>query len=227
MNVSTKSTTEKLAGILADRPPVHLKRDGSSRCIGLHSHALRYLYQQLLPHYATLETGCGLSTLIFALAGCQHQAVVPNRAHIEETSKQAASYGIDLKRVTFIEARSETVLPQLAGPPLLDVLLVDGGHAFPIPFIDWFYAGSRLAVDGLLVVDDIGLKTVGILYDFLAKQPQWQKEKVIHKTAFFRKREEVAVEEAWDYWHEQPFNYHWRARWRRYYLQWRQRLRGR
>jgi predicted O-methyltransferase YrrM len=226
MNPSPQSAEQTLALILADRPPVHPKRDGSSRCIGLHSGALQYLYSQLSSDYYTLETGCGLSTLIFALAGCHHQSIVPNQAHIEATRQQAEHYQIDFSQTSFIAARSETILPQLTDPPGLNVVLVDGGHAFPIPFIDWFYAGRRVAVGGLLVVDDIGLKTVSVLYDFLNKQPQWQKEKVLHKTAFFRKQAELEVDDAWDYWHEQPFNYHWRARLRHLYLLLRQQFRG-
>lgn len=197
---------EILEQILVERPSLHPRADGSERCIGLHSDALNYLYSQLAPGHHTLETGCGLSTIIFALAGCHHRAVVPNSGHIEATIRYAENYQISLEQTEFLEARSEDVLPGLESPAPLDVVLIDGGHAFPIPYIDWFYSRQHLAVGGLLVIDDIQMKTVAILVDFLSQQTEWERATVIRRTAFFRKIGEPEIDGAWDYWHKQPFN---------------------
>jgi hypothetical protein len=200
---TTEGTLER---ILAERPPLHPRADGSDRCIGLHSDVLIFLYDQLAPGNNTLETGCGLSTIVFALAGCEHRAIVPNRSHVEATIRYAEKYQVSFEQTEFLEARSEAILPGLEAPTPLDVILIDGGHAFPIPFIDWFYSSQRLAVGGLLAIDDIQLKTVGILMDFLTQQPEWEKTRIIRRTAFFRKLGEPDIDGAWDYWQIQPFN---------------------
>lgn len=200
-----------LAQIIAERPAVHPTREGYSRCIGLHADVLRFLYQQLSPGQYTLETGCGLSTLIFALAGCHHQVIVPNQSHIEATQQSALHYGIALTNTSFIVARSELVLPTLNHTQPLDAVLIDGGHAFPLPFIDWFYTASHLRINGLLILDDTHLKTVGILYQFLHQQRDWEEITHLHRTAVFRKTQEQSIDE-WDYWHTQPFNQTWQSR---------------
>jgi predicted O-methyltransferase YrrM len=197
---------EILERILAERPPLHPRADGSDRCIGLHSAALSHMYSQLASGNHTLETGCGLSTIVFALAGCVHQAVVPNRGHIEATVRFAEDYQVSMDQTTFVEARSEEILPGLEAPAHLDVVLIDGGHAFPIPVIDWFYTSQRLIVGGLLVIDDIQMKSISILVNYLSQQPEWENTRTIRRTAFFRKKSELEIDGAWDYWHKQPFN---------------------
>jgi len=90
------------------------------------------------------------------------------------------------------------------------VVLIDGGHAFPIPFIDWFYTNRWLKKDGILIIDDIGLRTVNVLYTFLIKQPEWKITKIIRKTAFFQKTSQRDLDDSWDYWQSQPFNNSWK-----------------
>lgn len=217
-----QATQTTLTRLLSERPSIHPTRDGRDRCIGLNPDVLSHLYHQLSPNLQTLETGCGLSTLVFALADCRHQAIAPNKVHIQETQKTAADHGISLEKISFIQARSEDTLPHLGNPENLDVVLIDGGHAFPIPFIDWFYTRQRLAVGGLLVLDDVHLKTVNILYTFLKKQPAWTLTNIIHKTAFFRKDSSMIEDNVWDYWQKQPFNNDWRSRINRYLWRLRQ-----
>lgn len=192
--------------LLSTRPSVHPQRNGQERCIGLSSDALNYLYKQTNSGQITLETGCGLSTLIFAHAGCKHHVIAPNQSHILATRKSAQEFGINLNNTLFIQGRSEYVLPNLEEPKHIDIMLIDGGHAFPIPYIDWFYSSQKLVIGGLLVIDDTNLKTVNILYDFLNKQPEWQRVCTFRRTAFFRKTKKLEINNEWDYWNKQPFN---------------------
>ena len=192
--------------IAEERPFVHPKKDGGQRCIGLDQNVLYYLFDNLTPSMHTLETGCGLSTLVFGLVGSQHTAIVPNEAHVLETKKAAESYGVSFDSVQFIVERSEYSLPNLPEETVLDLVLIDGGHAFPLPFIDWFYTNRFLQENGLLLIDDIDLKTIHILNSFLSQQPDWQLIDTIHKTVIFKKLQPVTEEDVWDYWHKQPYN---------------------
>jgi hypothetical protein len=67
-------------------------------------------------------------------------------------------------------------------------MLVDGDHAFPLPFIDWYYTADHLAVGGFMVIDDIQLITGRLLADFMDADPKW--ERVLYEPtrfAVFRK----------------------------------------
>ena len=78
-------------------------------------------------------------------------------------------------RVAFEVGWSDEVLPRLTGPPL-DLVLVDGGHGFPAPILDWYYAASRLRQGGLVILDDLQLPQVRIgLHEFLDADPRWER----------------------------------------------------
>ena len=83
-----------------------------------------------------------------------------------------AAHAVDLGGVRFAIGRSEDVLPTLSLRDL-DVALIDGGHGFPTPFVDWCYMAQPLRVGGLLVIDDIHLWTGRVLRDFLREEPGW------------------------------------------------------
>jgi hypothetical protein len=90
-------------------------------------------------------------------------------------------------QLTFVHDRSEAALPRLDPTPL-DLVLIDGGHGFPTPFVDWQYAGLRLREGGVLIVDDTHLWTGAVLRDFLDAQPGWEPlERLPMRVAAFRR----------------------------------------
>jgi predicted O-methyltransferase YrrM len=97
-------------------------------------HVLDCLDITVRPGQRTLETGCGYSTIIFALKGARHTVISPvieEHQHIREWCK---ANQIDLWTLEFKLAQSEDVLPAL-DRELLDLVLIDGWHAFPAPFL--------------------------------------------------------------------------------------------
>jgi Methyltransferase domain len=120
----------------------------------------------------TLETGAGLSSIVFAMRGCHHTAVAPDAAQAERIKAWCQEHRVSTDRLRFVLEPSETALPAMEPEPL-DVVLIDGAHGFPAPFIDWRYAGRRLRVGGTLIIDDTQLWTGAVLRDFLAAEPQW------------------------------------------------------
>ena len=65
---------------------------------------------------------------------------------------------------------SDRLLHQMSAQVLV---LIDGSHSFPSPFIDWYYTAFRLRVGGFLVVDDTQLWTGHVLKRFLEAEPDW------------------------------------------------------
>jgi predicted O-methyltransferase YrrM len=117
---------------------------------------IRFIAKNLSPGSVTLETGAGLSTALFAANGGRHICICPDKGEAERISTFCRSNGIRMDGVEFITAWSEDILPTVITEPL-DLVLIDGGHGFPMPFIDWYYPAKKMKVGGLLVIDDIPL----------------------------------------------------------------------
>jgi len=167
-------------------------------CWGVSVEVGRRLLEVVRPGWRTLETGAGLTTLVFALAGASHTAVTPNGHEAAAIKKYARSKGIAMRGVRFAIAASEDYLPRAQKTPL-DLACIDGKHAFPWPVLDWFYAADRLRRDGVLVLDDCALPGVALLKGFLDGDRGWEAEARLDgdKTVFYRKRCDSLRDVAW------------------------------
>lgn len=185
-----------LSDILADPPLVH----GGGTCIWRMSNdVLEFIDHHLPCGSRTLETGAGLSTILFALKECHHTCVVPLREEVSRLRDYCGTRGISLQRVKFEVERSEVALPRM-NPGPLDLVLVDGSHAFPAPFIDWYYSTPFLREGGILIVDDTHLWTGDLLRRFLeAETVEWrQLETFSGRAAAFRKLASGSETKGWE-----------------------------
>ena len=162
-----------LARDLRRKPPrLHA---GGDECWGLDWAALEWLERELEPGLATLETGAGTSTIVFAAAGTEHEAVTPEPAEEERIRAECERRGISSGRVSFRIGTSQEILPTLPQRPL-DLVLIDGAHGFPYPVLDWWYLAPRLRVEGRMLVDDCYMPPVAALVDFLRADRSWEIE---------------------------------------------------
>ncbi|UCD52892.1 MAG: class I SAM-dependent methyltransferase [Phycisphaerales bacterium] len=180
-----KPTIERL---VKDRPQFHVKPDGSPVSWAVNVDVVRFIYENVKPDMATLETGSGHSTVAFALAGARHIAVTPSEPEGRKILKYCADIGIQ-PHIRFLHEQSDLILPRSDEiPPELDFVFIDGAHYFPVPCIDFHYTAPRLKVGGIMGVDDIFMPSVRILYDFLCAEDDWELVRQIRDTAFFRQR---------------------------------------
>jgi hypothetical protein len=163
----------------------------------------RYLLDVVKAGMKTLETGAGVSTLIFAMGGSEHTAVAPFGDEMEEMRNYARTVGIDTSRVTCVASGSEKYLPTLTNEQF-DIVFIDGMHAFPWPILDWYSTADHLKVGGLMIIDDTQLPSVGMLCDFLkVDSPRWLFTKTVGaRTDVFEKIAASIHDVAW---HEQPW----------------------
>jgi hypothetical protein len=161
-----------LESLLADPPLLH-GDDDARQTFGLAPEALRIVHDAIGPGSRTLETGAGVSTLVFALRGATHDCVVPVQHEIDRILAWCAEHGVPTTGLTFHATISEFALPRLDPEPL-DLVLIDGAHAFPVPFLDFQHAGLRLREGGTLVIDDVHLWTGRTLRQFLLEEPGWE-----------------------------------------------------
>jgi hypothetical protein len=121
----------------------------------------------------TLETGAGVSTLLFAMKRANHVCIVPFAKEASRIKEFCIEHNIALDRLHFEIDFSENVLPRVALGEL-DLVLIDGAHGFPIPFIDWYYGAAKLKTGGILIIDDTQVWTGDVLKKFLLEEPEWQ-----------------------------------------------------
>lgn len=122
------------------------------------------------PGMTTLETGAGQSTLAFARAGAVHHAVTPSDDEAARIRAACAAANVPVEHLHFHLGYSQDVLPRLEPTPL-DFALIDGGHGFPIPAVDFAYIAPRLRPGAVLVIDDVDLWTGAMIVDFLKAEP--------------------------------------------------------
>jgi hypothetical protein len=166
-------------------PKLHL---GRTITWGIDSSLAELLDATLEPGDVTLETGSGYSTLVILRGGvARHLAITPNVDEFLAIREFCAEYGIPTASLETIPECSQDWLPRAARPEL-NLVLVDGDHAFPIPFIDWYYTADRLVVGGLMIVDDVQLVTGRLLADFMDADPCWERARQENERfAVFRK----------------------------------------
>jgi hypothetical protein len=184
-----------LDDLLREYPSFH-GPDGSFQW-SLGQDALRWLLDATNRGDRTLETGCGYSTVLFAAKGACHTVISPLSEEHRRIREWSEGHGVGLSSVTFMAQKSENVLPFASSEPL-DLVLIDGWHAFPAPFLDWFFTCQKLVVGGRMVIDDTQIHSCRILRNFLELESgRWKLEGRFGRTDVFRKLRSELFEGDW------------------------------
>lgn len=178
---------ETLDLLLENRPVLHQSAAGEAVNYRINDQVLVWLANNLQPGQHTLETGCGYSTIMFMASETQHTSIAPAAVEFERIQDWCTKNGIPVNNTSFIIRPSEMVLPTLELNHL-DVVLIDGQHAFPYPVLDWFHTVHRLKVGGHLILDDIHMRAVNVVHKFLMREVgRWKHCDTIGNTSVFEK----------------------------------------
>lgn len=190
-----------LHDLLSNLPKLH--QDGSNTLVSWKAsdEVLSFIDQSVDENSKSLETGAGVSTILFALKGTNHTCIVPDKNQVELILDYCKRNSISTEKCNFQIEMSEKILPKLEVDEL-DIVLIDGRHAFPTPFIDWYYTSSMLKVGGILIVDDTQLTTGDILKKFLLLESEWKLKEDFLKASAFLKIREGSHSKEWDH---QPY----------------------
>jgi predicted O-methyltransferase YrrM len=197
-------TALQIDALLKSPPALHV--DGGGRPVNyqIDSNLVPHLVREVHPGASTLETGAGISTIVFLALGAHHQAISPDPGEPERIRAYCADHGISTTHYVHHVASSESVLPTMTVERPIDVALVDGNHAFPVPCLDWYYATRLLKKGGVMIVDDIQLWSGKILADFLEAEDVWDNIARTPRFAIFRLRGEPNVVLG-RWWGQQPY----------------------
>lgn len=188
-----------LKQLLKAPPLLHDRGNGQLTTWKLADPVLEFMEERINETSITLETGAGLSTILCAIRRSHHTCVVSQQDEADRIERYCYRQQIPTDRIRFLVGSSDRVLPRLDVPDL-DLLLLDGGHGFPMPFIDWHYAAPALKVGGTLIIDNTELWTCGVLMQFLREEPGWQLELEFvgwANTAVFTKRQAFESSREW------------------------------
>ncbi len=191
-----------LQRVLADPPVVHSMSAADMACEratgvwATDESCYRWLAGRVEPGSRTLETGAGISTVLLAGWGASHRCITPNRHEVDAIMAYCRAREVATGTLTFDVALSEE---SLCGPDAdrspLDLVFIDGCHGFPVPIIDWYFAGARLRKGGVVVLDDVRLPAVALLRDFLDRDPRWIAVAGTDKWAAFVRQHEGSLNE--------------------------------
>src|SRR5918995_1940779 len=98
--------------LLSAPPKLHGPDGATTDGWRLDDAGLLFLESHLRRDMRTIETGAGVSTIVFALKETQHVCVVPDRRVVRRIRRYCASARLSLHNVTFVEHRSEYALPR-------------------------------------------------------------------------------------------------------------------
>ena len=182
----------QLQKLLENPPLIHKKASGEAISWQLSDEILHYIDQNVSEDSTTVETGAGISTILFAIKGSNHTCICPSQPQVDRIKAYCQQRQINIEKIEFKVDCSEDVLPSLKIDEI-DLVLIDGSHAFPIPFIDWYYTYRKLSVGGTMIIDDTQLWTGLVLKQFLILEPEWKFQKNSPpRSAIFTKVEKYA-----------------------------------
>jgi hypothetical protein len=183
-----------LQAILSNPPKLHELRGELTSDLRIDDFTCSELSARLKPGLKTLETGAGLSTIIFAANGCDHTCIAAHPNQLGRVKEYCRSKGIETSAVNFIVAQSSDAIHRLPSSHF-DLILIDGCHGFPSIFVDFYYAAKLLKLGGTLVIDDLHIYTCQLVARFMQADPGWKMEIMTSRVALAIKIADTADEE--------------------------------
>ncbi len=167
--------------------------------------ALRAIARHASPGVASsAETGSGRSSLLLSHLSADHTIFSVDGAG--SLSRVRTSPLLRAETVSIVEGASQLTLPEFNPRQPLELVLLDGSHAYPVPEIDYFHLFPHLAVGGLLIVDDIHIPTIRNMFRFLKEDDMFTLVEVAGHTAFFRRTSASTFDRLFGNWFDQKYN---------------------
>jgi precorrin-6B methylase 2 len=156
----------------------------------------------------SVETGCGASTICFSNRSASHRVYCLDDRDDANGSVPFVLQSKDYnkKNVKFVFGPTQKTLFEQPLDRDVDVVLIDGPHAYPFPDVEYFAFYPRLKEGGVLIVDDIVLPTIHNLFRFLEQDDGYYLHDVVGATAFFVRTGKPLLAPTHDGWWTQRFN---------------------
>lgn len=155
----------------------------------------------------TVETGTGRSTLMLSHLSDHHTVFAVDDGHRGGSMRAVKSSPLlNGDAVEWVEGPTQRTLPGHTFNAPLDLVLLDGPHAFPFVELEYFHLYPHLAAGGLLIVDDIHIPTVRNLWRVLREDVMFEPVTIARTTGILRRTDAPTFNPEGDGWHDQAFN---------------------
>jgi hypothetical protein len=198
---SPPSIGEVRAKILEAHPNLHGAGTVSADALNA---IIKHSGERTIRHSA--ETGCGATTLMLSHLSKHHTVFALDIGG--SVANVRRSRLLRKEAVTFIEGPSQRTLPQHHFAEKLQLALIDGPHAYPFPDLEYYFLYPHLDSGALLILDDIQIRSVHNLFEFLRDDAMFRLDEVVRTTAFFTRTSAPTFDPLGDGWHRQRYNEH-------------------
>ncbi len=192
--------SEILAEIIETSPSLHSATTFPSEVL---TAIARHASRRAIQHSA--ETGSGASTLLFSHFS-EHHTVFAFDGGSGSVRNVKSSSLLRENIVRFVEGPTQRTLPKQQFDEKLQVVLLDGPHAYPFPDLEYYFLYPHLDAGALLILDDIHIPTINRLFQFLRRDAMFDLDEVVHTTAFFTRTNTPTFDPYGDGWWEQGAN---------------------
>ena len=153
----------------------------------------------------SVETGSGKTTLLFSQVSKKHIVFALEGSNRSISAvKDSELFSSD--NVTFVEGHTQKTLPRYDFPQKIDMVLIDGPHAYPFPDLEYFYLYPNLKKGGMLLIDDIHIPTIRRMFEIIRSDDMFELIEMIDDMAFFRRTESPTFNPFGDGWGHQGYN---------------------
>jgi hypothetical protein len=151
------------------------------------------------------ETGSGASTLLFSHLTERHTVFALDGGSGSIASVRRSPL-LRPNVVTFVEGPTQATLPHYRFSEKLQLVLIDGPHAYPFPDLEYYFLYPHLEAGALLILDDIHIRSVHHLFQFLRRDAMFELDEVVQTTAFFTRTNAPTFDPFGDGWWQQNYN---------------------
>jgi Methyltransferase domain len=153
------------------------------------------------------ETGTGKTTLLLSNLSRDHTVFTKDDAGDGDSLERVQSSPLlNAETVSFeIGPTQRTLLAYDFDEPI-ELAYLDGPHAYPFPELEYWALYPHVATGGLLVIDDIQIRTISNLFAFLRADAMWDLVDVVDDTAFFARSSAPALDPFGEGWWRQGIN---------------------
>lgn len=181
-----------------------------SECWHSHGSLSRRVLSAMASHLKPLdiecsvETGCGKSTMLIAQFSRNHKAFTADGEDILQTAR--TSEILAGRNVEFVVGPTQRTLPGYTFSEPLQVILLDGPHAYPFPELEYYFLYPHLDAGGLLILDDVDIPTVRNMFSILKSDAMFDYLETVGTTAFLKRTDAPTFDPYGDGWAAQGFN---------------------
>ena len=165
------------------------------------------LHGQGRPILHSAETGVGKSTLLLSHVSHRHMVFAVDDAEAGNSLNTVRTSPL-LKKdaVTFIVGPTQETLPRHNFTDRLQLVLIDGPHAYPFPELEYYFFYPHLDEGALLILDDLHIPTIFRLFSFLREEEMFDFLGLAATAAFFRRNSNPLFDPLGDGWWRQKYN---------------------